>query len=334
MFSRRSLVSPLLLLSLLGLGCGYLAVKFAPKKTAKASDSELARRAQTFFHESLAAGRYDDLSEATRLLTAAYLQNPRDPSVSFLLGMAHLWRVSERFREPKQDPTITDHLILADKYLSEARRLNPKDLRVPGFEGSVKMALGSIHQDEALKRQGYFILKDGMKAYPEFNFFTMSFVLSNVPRDNPRFADAIDYAWKNVEVCVGHKVRRTAADVARLAEDFRKSLSPSAAIAGGSADRACRNPPTAPHNMEGFLLHMGDLLIKKGDVLTGKEIYKLAKTAPTYSSWPYDQVLDKRIAEAEERAAAFAKGTKPQPEMMFQSPYACVACHATKTRAL
>src|SRR5260370_15798879 len=163
-----------------------------------ASDSELARRAQTFFHESLAAGRYDDLPEATRLLTAAYLQNPRDPSVSFLLGMAHLWKVSERLREPKQDPTITDHLILADKYLSEARRLNPKDLRVPGFEGSVKMALGSIHQDEALKRQGYFILKNGMKAYPEFNFFPRSFLLSNAPRENPRFTDAIPYPLKTI----------------------------------------------------------------------------------------------------------------------------------------
>jgi hypothetical protein len=181
-----------------------------------------------------------------------------------------------------------------------------------------------------LKRQGYFILKDGMKAYPEFNFFTMSFVLSNVPREDPKFADAIDYAWKNVEVCVGHKVGRTSADVAHLGAEFRKSLSSTAAIAGGSIDRACQNPPTAPHNMEGFLLHMGDLLVKKGDVEAGREIYKLAKTAPTYPSWPYGEVLDNRIEQAVERATAFAAGTKPQPEMMFQSPYACVACHATK----
>ena len=71
--------------------------------------------------------------------------------------MAHLWKVSERSRSPERDPTITDHLILADKYLSEAHRLDPSDARIPGFEGSVKMALGSIHQDEALKRRGYFM---------------------------------------------------------------------------------------------------------------------------------------------------------------------------------
>jgi hypothetical protein len=330
--TRRTLKLILLIIAV-NLGCADLAVKFAPKKTAKASDSEFARRAQSFFRESLASGRYENLPEALRLLTAAYLQNPRDPSVSFLLGMAHLWRVAERFRESKQDPTITDDLILADKYLSEARKLDPKDFRIPGFEGSVKMALGSIHQDEALKREGYFILKDAVRAYPEFNFFTMSFVLSNVPREDPKFADAIDYAWRNIEVCVGHKVGRTAADVAQLAEEFRKSLSPAAQIAGGSHDRACRNPPTAPHNMEGFLLHMGDLLVKKGDVDAGRGIYGLAKLSPSYSSWPYGEILDKRIATAPERAAAFAAGTKPQPEMMFQSPYACVGCHASLSPA-
>jgi hypothetical protein len=330
MVSRtRRILTLILFVIVVDLGCEVLAVKFAPKKKAKVSDTELARHAQSVFHESLASGRYENLPEVLRLLTAAYLQNPRDPSVSFQLGMAHLWKVAERFRESKQEPTITDDLILAEKYLSEARKLDPKDFRIPGFEGSVKMALGSIHQDEALKREGYFLLKDGTRAYPEFNFFTMSFVLSNVPRGDPKFADAIDYAWRNVEVCVGHKVGRTAADVAHLAEEFRRSLSPTAEIAGGSHDRACRNPPTAPHNMEGFLLHMGDLLVKKGDIETGREIYGLAKLSPSYSSWPYGDVLEKRIATAPERAAAFAAGTKPPPEMMFQSPYACVGCHAS-----
>ena len=317
-------------LLLLTAGCGFFAVHFAPKKTAKASDTELARKAQNLFRENLATGNYDHLPEALRLLTAAYLENPRDPSVAFLLGMAHLWKVAERSREPHPEPTITDDLILADKYLTEAHRLNPNDFRIAGFEGSVKMALGSIHQDERIKREGYFILREGMSRYPEFNFFTMSFVLANAPREDPKFSDAVEYAWKNVEICVGHRVGRTAADVARLAAEFRTALSPSAAIAGGSKDRACMNPPTAPHNMEGFLLHMGDLVVKKGDVETGREVYKLARLVPSYASWPYSEILDKRIAQAEERAQLFASGAKPQPELMFNSAYACVGCHQTK----
>ncbi len=314
----RAGVAALLAALFLESGCGFFAVKLAPKKTARRSDTQLAVKARSFFRESLAAGRYEDLPEATRLLTAAYLENPRDPSVAFLLGMSHLWRVAERFRESRQDP------------ISEARRLNPKDFRIPGFEGSVKMALGSIHQDEALKREGYFILKEGMRRYPEFNLFTMSFVLANAPRDDPKFADAIDYAWKNVDVCVGHKVGRTARDVASLLASMRNTLSPSAQIAGGSSDRACRNPPAAPHNMEGFFLHMGDLLVKKGDVDTAREIYKLAQLAPTYSSWPHASVLEKRIEQAPERAKLFAEHANPEPEILFQSSITCVACHQEK----
>jgi len=325
---RKHAVLAALVVLLVGAACDDLAVKYAPKKTARASDTELSRKAHEYFLTSLSAGSYENLPEAMRLLTAAYLQNPRDASISFHLGMAHLWKLAERSRESVRDPTITDHLILADWYLREAHRLDPSDARIPGFEGSVKMALGSLHQDEALKRRGYFTLKDGMKAYPEFNLFTMSFVLSNAPRTDPKFADAIDYAWKNVDLCVGHPVDRTASGVHRLAADFP------AVIARGSHDRACQNPPSAPHNMEGFLLHMGDVLVKKGDVETGREIYALAKAAPTYAAWPYGNVLDARIEQASARARAFASGVTPPPELMFQSAYACVGCHQTRPTGL
>jgi len=127
---------------------------------------------------------------------------------------------------------------------------------------------------------------------------------------------------------VGHPVGRTAGDVKHLAADFP------AVISGGSRDRACQNPPSAPHNIEGFLLHMGDILVKKGDVETGREIYALAKAAPTYSSWPYGNILDMRIHQAGARAQAFASGVQPPPELMFQSPYACVGCHATRPSRL
>src|SRR5262245_34465748 len=141
--SRKEIALAALVVLLVGTACDDLAVRYAPKQTAKASDTELPRKAHTYFLDSLRSGSYENLPEATRLLTAAYLQNPHDAAISFHLGMAHLWKVAERSREPVRDPTITDHLILADKYLSEAHKLDPSDARIPGFEGSVKMALGS-----------------------------------------------------------------------------------------------------------------------------------------------------------------------------------------------
>jgi hypothetical protein len=82
--------------------------------------------------------------------------------------------------------------------------------------------------------------------------------------------------------------------------------------------------------MEGFFLHMGDLLVKKGDADTAREIYKLARIAPTYPSWPHAPVLEKRIEQAPERAKRWAEGSQPPPEILFQSSIACVACHQEK----
>ena len=56
---------------LVGTACDDLAVKFAPKKIAKASDTELSRKAHAYFLESLSAGSYENLPEAMRLLTTA-----------------------------------------------------------------------------------------------------------------------------------------------------------------------------------------------------------------------------------------------------------------------
>jgi len=82
--------------------------------------------------------------------------------------------------------------------------------------------------------------------------------------------------------------------------------------------------------MEGFFLHMGDLLVKKGDVDAACEIYKLAQISPDYSSWPHADILEKRIAQAPERAKRWAEGSQPPPEILFQSRIACVACHETR----
>jgi hypothetical protein len=40
-------------------------------------------------------------------------------------------------------------------------------------------------QDEKLTYQGYFMLLDAIKAWPEFNLFTAGFVMSRLPADSP-----------------------------------------------------------------------------------------------------------------------------------------------------
>ncbi|TAL10132.1 MAG: hypothetical protein EPO02_08395 [Nitrospirae bacterium] len=300
-------------------GCDFIAVQSAPEKTADASATELSQKARDTFWAALHGGRYEQLPEALRLLTAAYLQNPRNPETSLLLAHAHLWKIAERSREPEPDPRITDHAVLAEKYFTEARRLNPTDHRIPGWLGGVKLALGQIHQDERLTREGYVMLHDSIALFPEFNYFSAGYVLGSRPADDAKFREAVDDMWRSLDLCAGEKIDRTD-------PDYRRFM---ATATTTGPRRVCWNGWIAPHNFEGFFLNMGDLLVKQGRVEQAKKIYQTAKLSKDYGSWKYQAVLEARLAQAEERARQFqAADPKQHPEIMFNSAHACAACHA------
>lgn len=319
-YSRvMSLVAVFAVSLLLESGCGRrLALLTAPDKTSKPSSTELAEKAKRVFWENLHAGSYDQLPETLKLLTAAYLENPRDAQIALLLAHSHLWKVSERFRESEQDPRITDSLVLADKYFTEALRLNPHDARILGWLGGVKLALGRIHADEKLSREGYYMLLDGIDRFPEFNYFSACFVLSGLPGDGARFKEGVAYAWKNLDACIDEKINRRNPSYSRYLRLETRT----------GPKRVCWNSWIAPHNFEGFFLNMGDMLTKNGDVETAMTIYENARLSKGYESWKYKPVLEARIIRAGERAKLYRRDSKNPPEIMFNSAYACVGCHA------
>src|SRR5712692_3455833 len=94
----------------------HIASDCAPKKTPQISNTPLAQQAQAFFWREFHAGHYEQIPEILRLLTAAYLEQPRDPKLPLLLAHSHLWKLSERARTDGRDPRITEHAILAEKY--------------------------------------------------------------------------------------------------------------------------------------------------------------------------------------------------------------------------
>jgi hypothetical protein len=93
--------------------------------------------------------------------------------------------------------------------------------------------------------------------------------------------------------------------------------------------RVCWNSWIAPHNLEGFFLNMGDMLVKSGDWQTAQKIYANARLSKTYAAWKYQSVLEDRINRAQENVAAFnAKGgDKSMARMMIDSEFSCMACH-------
>jgi len=300
-------------------GCDALAIRFAPEKTANPATTPLSDQAKQTFWSALHGGRYEQAPAAIRLLTAAYLENPRQPEISLLLAHAHLWTIAERARNQELDPRITDHAILAERYFSEAHRLNPEDHRIPGWLGGVKLALGQIHQDERLTREGYFMLHDAIDLFPEFNYFSAGYIMSSRPKDDDKFQEALDDMWRNLDLCAGEKLDRRNPDYRKLMAQETTS----------GPKRVCWNSRIAPHNFEGFFLNMGDMLVKKGEVEPARKIYAIAKLSKGYESWQYKALLEERIDQAEERAKQFqVPDAKHHPEIMFNSAYSCTACHA------
>lgn len=309
------LLSPLLL----ALGCGSVAVWAAPEKKPQPERSEGAKAANQAFWEAFHAGHYQAIPEVLDKLEAVYLQNPRDPETTAHIGFVHTWRLAESARQERPSPTVTDDIVVAHKYFSEAVRLEPRDVRYQGFLASLELAEGSVHGDEKLKRRGYYDLLAASDAWPEFNLFTAGYSLSRLPYTDSKFADAVEYQWQTLDLCVNEKVDRQNLD-------YRRYM---ALETTQGKKRVCWNSWIAPHNLEGFFLNMGDMLVKQGDVAAARRVYAQARHSRTYDAWAYKDVLEDRIRGAEVNVNVFRNpvlGEKLRTPMVT-SAFACGGCH-------
>lgn len=298
---------------------GGIAVLAAPDKQAATTRSAAAIEADEHFWDVFHGGQYDEIPRALEVLTAAYLDTPNDAVTAAHIGWLHNWRVAEWRRLPGRSATITDDIVLARRYFEESHQLDPSDARVQGFLAGHLVAEGTVHGDEALVRRGYYLMLDAIDAWPEFNLFTGGYVMSRLPPDSPRFREGLEWEWRNLDECAGERIDRADPDYfGRYGHLETKE----------GRKRVCWNSWIAPHNLEGFFLNMGDMLVKSGDWETGRKIYANALRVPGYEDWPYAKILESRIEQAEENVAAFngAPGAPDRP-IMIQSRFACMACH-------
>jgi hypothetical protein len=302
-------------------GCEYFAVTFAPQKQAATARSAATTKADELFWETLHGAQYERIPIALNALTAAYLETPNDAVTAAHLGWLHIWRITERARLDNVPATITDDAVLARKYFTEAVELDPRDARYLGFLGSSTLVEAGIHQDEPLTRQGYFTLLKSIKAWPEFNLFTAGYTTSRKPAGSKEFAQALAWQWENLDLCAGEKIDRSTAAYAKY-----MPLSTTEGI-----KRVCWNSWIAPHNLEGFFLNMGDMLVKAGDWQTAQKVYANARLVPEYKLWKYRDVLEKRINDAQTNVEAFnaqvSLGSTPSNTIMVTSTFSCMACH-------
>lgn len=294
--------------------CEKFAITFTPSKQAIPSHTEFARTAQNQFWDTLHKGQYNKIPHTTQLLTAAYLENPNDALLASHLGFLHIWKITERARLHDMPPTIVDEIMLARRYFSDAATLNPNDARIQGFLGDSLLVEGKIVNDPHEQVKGYFKLKHAISQWPEFNYFTGGYVMSDLDPRSPQFKEGLEWQWKTLDLCAGTKVDRHNPD-----------FSPYLALETQTGPkRACWNSWIAPHNFEGFFMNMGDMLAKAGDSRTAVKIYKNAQLVKSYSTWPYRDKLEERIARV-------SSGERPKAHnMMFNSGYGCVVCHQAR----
>jgi len=316
---QRAFIGIGVAVALLAGGCGRLAVWSAPAKAPSLERTPAARSADDLFWRTLHDGDYDKTPAALSALQAAYLDNPNDAVTAAHIGWVHIWRLGERARLDPVPPGITDEAVLSRRYFEEAVRLDPGDARYQGFYAATLLAEGEIHQDEKLRRRGYYTMLDAVAAFPEFNDFTAGYVMSGRPYDSERFKEGLDDQWRNLDVCVGESVDRRHPDYAQYMRLETKE----------GPKRVCWNSWIAPHNFEGFFLNFGDMLVKAGEPEIAVTMYANARLTPDYAQWQYRDVLEDRVRNAAAYVAAFRqeKPAPGAPRIMGQSRFACMACH-------
>jgi hypothetical protein len=298
-------------------GCAEISIWMIKKKPPIYSNDPLSKHAQAFFWKTFHGNRVRDIPQAEKQLMQAYLKNSNDPILVSYIAFLHIWKLTERdFIHP--NPLIVNEIALAQTYFTKAHELSPSNPIYHGFLGDTYLFSGQIFNDEKAQVKGYFLLKDAIAEWPEFNYFTAGYPMSTLKPSDPHFKEGLEWQWKTLDLCAGQKINRQH-------PDFSPYMRNETTV---GKKRACWNSWSAPHNFEGFFMNMGDMLVKSGDWKTAIAIYNNAKLSKTYHTWPYRQMLEQRIVEAKKNLTYFNE-THPAAHraIMFNSGHGCMACH-------
>lgn len=298
--------------------CEQIAILTTPKIKPEYSKTATVAKAEAEFWKTLHQGEYQNIPNVDKLLTAAYLENPHDPNIAAHIGFLHIWKITERQRTHTADPLITNEIRLSNKYFSDAVALTPNNPIYQGFLGDTQLVEGQIFKNKREEVHGYFRLKRAINAWPEFNYFTAGYPMSQLPANSEHFKEGLEWQWLTLDACAGKRVDRKNPDFSPYMHLETQN----------GTKRACWNSSIAPYNFEGFFMNMGDMLVKSGDVQTAVIIYKNATLARNYHAWPYRNRLEQRIKNAKENVRYYQQDSHyPDHTILFNSGYGCVACH-------
>jgi hypothetical protein len=274
---------------------------------------------------------YDDIPQVQAQLKRALSLDPTNPTLYALLGATHFWHVGESERDPRQDANVLlQDMPIAASLFQKALNLDyyghhligyVNDDHLPGYLGVTTVHTGQQNRDPSLIAEGDGMLDYAVYQFPEFNNFNRWAAHNTDPRDSDTYKKALDSLWQGLDSCVGGSIDRTNPDVKPYLH-LRTSV---------GRKKACWSEGNlAPHGFEGYMLNLGNGLVKAGQVETAKIIYANTKYAPDYANWPYRDVLEAIAAsDLNARAALYADADPNNDPPLAVPNRSCVYCHAT-----
>ena len=277
---------------------------------------------------------YDAIPEVQDELERAIRLDPRNPTLYALLGANHFWHVGELTRDPNwkaHQNVLAQDMPTAAGLFQKALDLDYysphpigyiNDDHLPGYLGITTVHTGQQYQDPTLIAKGDRTLDFAAYQFPEFNSFNRWAAPLTDAKDSEIYQKALDSLWEGLDSCVGGKTNRANPDV-------KPYLNLVTSV--GRKKTCWWEGDIAPYGFEGYMLNLGNGLVKAGQVDAARVIYANAKYADNYSTWPYRDVLETIAAsDLNARAALYAPGADPNNAPQLTVPNrSCAYCHAT-----
>jgi hypothetical protein len=205
-------------------------------------------------------------------------------------------------------------------YFSFSIHRNTRSVRRSSSPGQ-----NAILNNKKEETAAYFTGLKCISQWPQFNRFTVGYAFSKLPPENKNFQQGLKWQYESMDDCACE-----APDISKLSDLQKTELIKTSKTA--RVRRACWNTWIAPHNLEGFFLNFGDMLVKNGEWQKAIDIYSLAKVYDTYDKWLYRDTLEQPIQDAKENVGLFNKpvnepALKNQRVIMSNSGFSCMGRH-------
>lgn len=287
-----------------------------PEASAPASagsDAAPASSAIVNAYAALTSGATDQVPAVIDALDALVAAQPNDQQALFYSGVMRLWVLGDGLTPGMTLAQTFDTSTTALSRLDQAHALAPDDDLALGFDGLANVFIGRRLNDSTKVDSGLAELDEGVARLPAYTHFLRALAAANAQD----FATAVSHMYETLAAC-----------------NVPPDAGPAFAYAAGPQDPAhvaCNDEGIVPHVFEGFCITFGDFLLRSGaGAEAARAAYRSAKSSPSYAQWPFAPELETRIAQADERAAAYADGGAADdggPPLWPSSGHLCTGCH-------